>query len=97
MLAQHRKEESHFILTRYAMERLLYRLTRSPHSDIFVLKGGMLFLIWTGQAHRPTKDLDLLGAGEPSQDRFLAIVIDRLLLTPTLDLCALLPTCQQFS
>ena len=73
MQARHRMEEFHFILTRYAVERLLYRLTSSPHRDIFVLKGAMLFLVWTGQAHRPTKDLDLLGSGDPSQERFLAI------------------------
>lgn len=73
MQARHRMEEFQFILTRYAVERLLYRLTSSPHRDIFVLKGAMLFLVWTGQAHRPTKDLDLLGSGDSSQERFLAI------------------------
>ncbi len=74
--ARTRNEEFQLVLTRYAMERLLYRLTNSPHRDVFVLKGAMLFLLWTGQAHRPTKDLDLLASGEPSQDRFTSIFHD---------------------
>lgn len=74
--ARARNEEFQLLLTRYAMERLLYRLTSSPHRDVFVLKEAMLFLIWTGQSHRPTKDLDLLGSGEPSQNRFTAIFQD---------------------
>lgn len=52
------------LLTRYATERLLFRLGRSEHADRFVLKGAMLFAIWTGQMHRPTRDLDLLGFGD---------------------------------
>jgi hypothetical protein len=34
----------------------------------------MLFRVWTDQPHRPTKDLDLLGYGERSVERFEAIV-----------------------
>ena len=30
------------LLTRYALERLLHRLSLSPHRDRFVLKGAML-------------------------------------------------------
>ena len=51
------------MLGRYAIERFLYRLGRSPHRDKFALKGATLFTLWTGQTHRPTKDLDLLGQG----------------------------------
>ncbi len=51
------------MLGRYAIERFLYRLGRSPYRDRFVLKGAMLFTLWTGETHRPTKDLDLLGWG----------------------------------
>ncbi len=50
-------------LTRYALERLLYRLSQSDHRDRFVLKGAILFLVWSVDAHRPTRDLDLLGYG----------------------------------
>jgi hypothetical protein len=54
---------------RYGVERLLYRLTRSPHADSFVLKGAMLFAIWADKPHRPTQDVDLLGFGTPSVER----------------------------
>jgi predicted nucleotidyltransferase component of viral defense system len=54
------------VLTRYAMERLLYRLSRSKYRDQFILKGAMLFQVWTHQPHRPTRDLDLLGRGDSS-------------------------------
>ena len=51
------------MLGRYAIERFLYRLGRSPYRDKFALKGATLFTLWTGHTHRPTKDLDLLGRG----------------------------------
>ncbi len=63
-LARRRGEEFQFVLTRYLIERLLYRLAQSPHASRFLLKGALLFTLWTGRAHRPTKDLDLLGRGD---------------------------------
>jgi hypothetical protein len=54
------------MLTRYAMERLLYRISRSSAADRFVLKGALLFQIWSDHPHRATKDIDLLGFGAPS-------------------------------
>jgi predicted nucleotidyltransferase component of viral defense system len=52
-----------FLLERYAVERLLYRLSQSDYREKFVLKGGSLFLAWQGKSHRVTRDLDLLGLG----------------------------------
>jgi len=52
-------------LTNYALERLLYRLSCSQHKDQFVLKGAMLFRIWSNEPHRATRDLDLLAFGSP--------------------------------
>lgn len=52
------------ILVRYGIERLLYRLSISPYSSQFVLKGAMLFSLWSQHPHRSTRDLDLLGFGE---------------------------------
>jgi hypothetical protein len=49
-----------FVLRTFAMERLLYRLSRSPYVDNFVLKGAMLFKLWTGDFHRQTRDIDVL-------------------------------------
>jgi predicted nucleotidyltransferase component of viral defense system len=62
-LAQSKSEDYQRVLGRFAIERFLYRLGRSPHRDKFALKGATLFTLWTGQTHRPTKDLDLLGRG----------------------------------
>ncbi len=57
-------EDYQYLLTRYANERLLYRLASSQHAQRFVLKGAALFTVWTGRPHRATRDLDLLGFGE---------------------------------
>lgn len=69
-LARDRKEEFQLVLVRYAAERLLYRLSKSPHADQFLLKGALLFQLWTGQPHRSTLDLDLLGQGDDAVARF---------------------------
>ncbi|WP_136067884.1 nucleotidyl transferase AbiEii/AbiGii toxin family protein [Modicisalibacter radicis] len=60
------------VLTRFTLERLLFRLSRSPHADRFVLKGAMLMMSWFDDPHRGTRDLDLLGFGDPSEDAMLA-------------------------
>jgi Nucleotidyl transferase AbiEii toxin, Type IV TA system len=66
LLDRARAERSDFqiLLTRYALERLLYRLSVSPHRDRFILKGAMLFVTWVADPFRPTRDLDLLGSGD---------------------------------
>ena len=53
-------------LQRYAVERFLYRLGRSPHRERFVLKGATLFAIW-GTVYRPTRDIDFTGYGSSEQ------------------------------
>jgi predicted nucleotidyltransferase component of viral defense system len=62
-LAQSKGQDYQRILGRYAIERFLYRLGNSAYRDRFALKGATLFTLWTGETHRPTKDLDLLGWG----------------------------------
>ncbi|GAB1584659.1 nucleotidyl transferase AbiEii/AbiGii toxin family protein [Phyllobacterium phragmitis] len=59
------------ILTRFALERLLFRLSQSPHAGRFVLKGAMLMMSWFEDPHRGTRDLDLLGFGSPEPDPML--------------------------
>jgi predicted nucleotidyltransferase component of viral defense system len=63
-VARQQGEDFQLVLTRYLIERLLYRLAQSPHAERFLLKGAMLFTLWTGRTHRPTRDLDLLGRGD---------------------------------
>ena len=45
-IARQRGESFDLTLTTYARERLLYRMSHSPHKDRFVLKGATLFSIW---------------------------------------------------
>jgi hypothetical protein len=54
-------EDFGLVLTRYALERLLFRWSRSDHRDSLVLKGALRFQVWTGAPHRPTRDLDRQG------------------------------------
>lgn len=51
------------VLVRFALERILYRLSRSEHADRFLLKGALLFTLWYDMPHRATRDADLLGFG----------------------------------
>jgi len=65
LLNRAKAEQSDFngVLLRYALERLLYRLSQSDHAERFLLKGAMLFTLWYDMPHRPTRDVDLLGFG----------------------------------
>ena len=67
-LSKKRGEDPNLVFIRYAIERFLYRLSRSKQSSKFILKGAMLWAIWADKPHRPTKDLDLLGFGDASAD-----------------------------
>lgn len=51
------------VLVRFALERILYRLSQSNHADQFLLKGALLFTLWYDMPHRSTRDADLLGFG----------------------------------
>jgi len=57
------RQDFNLTLTRYGLERLLYRLSVSPHAQRYLLKGSLLFCVWYDQPHRPTRDADLLGFG----------------------------------
>jgi len=68
--------DPNLVLARFAVERFLYRLSRSPHAERFVLKGALLMLAWLGETIRPTRDVDLLGFGEVSEQSLAQIVAD---------------------
>lgn len=61
------------LLVHYALERLLYRLTRTEHAERFVLKGAMLLMTWLELPLRATRDIDFLGFGEPSPEGMLQV------------------------
>lgn len=75
-ISRESKEDFQFILTRYAMERFLFRLSKSRWIDRFVLKGALLFLVWSDYQHRPTKDLDLSGFGDGSVGRLREMLVE---------------------
>jgi len=66
------KQDFNLTLTHYGLERLLYRLSVSPHAASYLLKGALLFSLWYDQPHRPTRDADLLGFGPADIDTAVA-------------------------
>jgi len=62
-LARQRGDDYNLLLNRFAIERLLARLSTSAHADRFLLKGALLFALWYDTPHRPTRDADFLGFG----------------------------------
>jgi len=71
--ARAENEDYQFVLARYAIERLIWRLGRSQYAEAFVLKGAMMFLVWTGEVYRPTKDLDLLARSSHTTARLKSV------------------------
>ena len=72
-VAAKRNQPLELLLTRYVLERLLYRLSTTEHRKRFVLKGAMLMRMWFDTPFRPTRDLDLLGFGDPDPEAILFI------------------------
>ena len=72
-LAGGRGLDLQLVLTRYGVERLLYRLSRTPAAERFILKGAVLFYIWEGEIPRPTRDVDFLGYGDASPKAVAAV------------------------
>lgn len=75
-ISKRNSEAFDLVLVRFAIERLLYRLSQSTFRDRFVVKGAMMFQVWTRLAHRPTRDLDLLGFGLPDIDHLARVFRD---------------------
>lgn len=61
------------LLTRYGLERFLYRLGQSEYRERFVLKGAMLFPLWGVVSYRSTRDVDLLGYGDSEIDTLVMV------------------------
>ena len=72
-LARQRGDDYSLLLNRFAMERLLARVSTSPYADRFLLKGALLFALWYDTPHRPTRDADLLGFGTDDETNLIAI------------------------
>lgn len=70
-----RQDQSDFgiVLLAYALERLIYRLSISEHSQNFILKGGMLVTLWTVDQSRFTRDVDFLSFGSDDEESLIEI------------------------
>lgn len=75
-LAKQRGDDYSLLLNRFGMERLLARVSVSPHADRFLLKGALLFALWYDTPHRPTRDADLLGFGRDDEASLIATFRD---------------------
>ena len=64
------------LLQYFAMERFLFRLSRSTHANSFVLKGALLFRVWDTPDSRATRDIDFLGYVDNSPETLVNIVRD---------------------
>jgi hypothetical protein len=60
----------------YAMERFLYRLSKSVHARCFVLKGSMVMRFWRFSELRPTRDIDLLDVTKNDENSIVAQILD---------------------
>jgi len=83
-ISRERGEDANAVLMQYAIERFLYRLSKSRYSDEFLLKGAMLFAVWTDMRYRPTMDVDLLGRGQDSEES-VREAISQIAATPSED------------
>lgn len=76
LLNQAHQEDRPFqeLLQFFAMERFLYRLSRSPVAELFVLKGALLLAAWKAPRSRPTMDIDLAGRTNNSLEHIAEVM-----------------------
>ena len=74
--ARNDKRPFNKLLQYYAMERFLYRLFQSPHTENFILKGALMLKGWKTPEFRPTMDIDLLGKTSNSESNICSQIQD---------------------
>ncbi len=72
------------LLQHYALERWLFRLSRSAYGERFVLKGALLLVVWKTPVTRPTRDIDLLGRVSNDLDAVRSVIAE-IVQTPVED------------
>lgn len=75
-LSRESGETFDYVLARFGIERVLYRLGKSDVAGQFVLKGATLFHVWNLKLHRPTRDLDLLGFGPNDPETLRSVILE---------------------
>lgn len=78
LLARAKAEKRPFdeVLTYYAIERFLFRLSRTAHRDRFVLKGALMLPLWGTSIARATRDIDFLGRGTLTVEEVGSVIRD---------------------
>jgi predicted nucleotidyltransferase component of viral defense system len=61
------------LLQYFAMERFLYRLSKSSYVDHFILKGALMLTVWEAPLTRSTMDIDFLGRIENSVETLVKV------------------------
>ncbi len=64
------------LLQYYAMERFLYRLSKSSHADHYILKGALMLRAWRSPEFRATMDIDMLGRTSNEEANIVAQIRD---------------------
>lgn len=62
------------LLQYFAIERFLYRLSRSPHAHKFLLKGALMLRLWESPLARPTMDVDLMGRTTVTEENLATVI-----------------------
>lgn len=73
------------LLQYYAMERFLYRLSRSAHAERFILKGALMLRVWRSPQFRPTMDIDMLGRTNREEALILRQIRDIMMMDVGMD------------
>jgi Nucleotidyl transferase AbiEii toxin, Type IV TA system len=71
-LSKERRQPLQLLLTYYALERFLYRLSLTKHRERFILKGAMLLTKWFEDRSRPTRDVDFLAFGNDDEKELVS-------------------------
>lgn len=72
--AKSKGEEFERTLSRFALERLLYRIGESPVRHRCLLKGASMLPVWLPAPYRMTRDVDVLAFGAPDDDAIRAFL-----------------------
>jgi hypothetical protein len=73
-LSREGEESFDQLLVYYAIERFLFRLSRTEWGDRFVVKGAAMLRAWGVPLGRPTRDIDFLGRIDNSPEAVTAAV-----------------------
>lgn len=71
-LARNTQRPFQELLQYYAMERFLYRLSKSAHAQKYILKGALMLRGLNEPEMRPTKDIDFLGKTSNKEDNIVS-------------------------